>query len=377
MTRELSEELAEVVFFTTLHENLRVLALYGIDAEFLHLSWLAKLKLSFRRRIDNTYLLRFVRKIDRISSPFEKKLLQRQIDLVYFLSPSVWAQSLEILNYIATVWDLSHRDDPEFPEVRWNREFESRDRTYSKVLPRATAVFVDSELGSKNVARRYGVDQERIHVIPFQPALATRRASNLNSVVSISAKYNLEVPYVFYPAQFWAHKNHVYLLEGLKCLEGHYGKRVGAIFSGGDKGNLTYVKGYVAKLGLEDRVRFAGFVPNGEIPDLYLQSLALVMPSYFGPTNLPPLEAFRLGVPVLCSNKAGFREQVGNAALLMDLANPDSLARHLNHLLDDESLRVRLIAAGIERSKYFEDYDRISPLRKVVQDFRWRRLTWQ
>jgi len=379
LARELPEELVEVVFFTTLQENISVLALHGIAAEPLYSSCFAKIKSRFRQRITSAKLLSLIQKIDRFSSPIEQKLIDRQIDLVYFLSPSSLAQSLEILNYITTVWDLCHRDNPEFPEVRWNREFESLDHAYRKILPRATAVLVDSELATKKVARLYGVDEERIHVIPFQAAQATRRSSNpkLDGIVNISTKYNLLEPYVFYPAQFWAHKNHVYLLEGLKCLEERYGKRVGAIFSGGDKGSMVHIKSYVEALGLEDRVRFVGFVPNEEIPFLYLQSLALVMPSYFGPTNLPPLEAFRLGVPVLCSDKAGMREQVGNAALLMNLLNPGSLALHLNNLLEDESLRNRLIAAGIERSNYFEDFDRISPLCKVIQDFRWRRLTWQ
>ena len=60
--------------------------------------------------------------------------------------------------------------------------------------------------------------------------------------VDIKKKYKLDMPYVFYPAQFWAHKNHIYLLEGLKSLEDNFGLKVGAIFSGGDKGNLDFIK---------------------------------------------------------------------------------------------------------------------------------------
>ena len=55
---------------------------------------------------------------------------------------------------------------------------------------------------------------------------------------------------------------------------------------------------------------------------LYKESIALVMPSYFGPTNIPPLEAFNLGVPVLYSDLPGLKDQVGDAALLLDLNKP-------------------------------------------------------
>lgn len=377
LTRELSKELVEVIFFTTLEENIDMLATHGIEAKIIRLSFFAKTRAYLRMRIADVRLHKFIQQID-LHSPLEKQLIEQKIDLVYFLSPSSWAQSLEKLNYITTVWDLCHRDDPEFPEVRWNRQFESRDLNYSKILPRATAVFVESELGKTNTARRYGVDPERIHIMPFQAAEATSReidAYEMNDT-NIRDKYQLDMPYVFYPAQFWAHKNHVYLLQGLRVLEETYGMCIGAIFSGGDQGNRSYVEHYVDKLGLKNRVRFAGFVTNEEIVELYRQSIALVMPTYFGPTNLPPLEAFKLGVPVLYSDKAGLRDQVGDAAMLLDLEVPETMALHLKNLIKDEQIRDQLIVAGFERLKHFEAYDRVGVLQKILQDFRWRRLCW-
>ena len=53
------------------------------------------------------------------------------------------------------------------------------------------------------------------------------------------------------------------------------------------------------------------------------------MPTYFGPTNIPPLEAFALGVPVLYSDLPGLKDQVGDSALLLDLNNPESMAQHM------------------------------------------------
>jgi len=84
-----------------------------------------------------------------------------------------------------------------------------------------------------------------------------------------------------------------------------------------------------------------------------------------------------LGVPVLYSDKAGLRDQVGDAALLMDLSDPVSMADHLKNLIEDEQLRRQLITAGSEKLKYFDAYDRVGVLRKVIDDFRWRRLCWE
>ena len=182
---------------------------------------------------------------------------------------------------------------------------------------------------------------------------------------------------MFYPAQFWAHKNHVYLIEGLLALEESCGQKVGAIFSGGDQGTRSYIEEYVINTGLQDRVRFVGFVPDHELLELYLQSIALVMPTYFGPTNLPPLEAFHLGVPVLYPDLDGLRDQVDDAALLMDLSDPESMALHLSNLLSDSDLRNKLVAAGFRRAAYFDSFDRIGLLKKIISDFRYRRLCWK
>lgn len=376
-TCEFSADICTPIFFTTHKSNLATLASLGIQAEFIQLSFSLKTQTYFNRFLSLALGSKLSKFFD-LRSPFENFLLQRNIDLVYFLSPSSLALHLYDINFLITVWDLSHRDTPEFPEVRSNREFQKRELLYSTILPRSTAIFVDSELGKKNIVQRYGIDAYRVHALPFQPAVATRHilSSNNPKPIDIHAKYNLN-SYVFYPAQFWPHKNHVYLLEGLLALEQLHGVRIGAIFSGGDQGNLAYVKDYVCKIGLQDRVRFLGFVKNEEIPELYRQSLALVMPSYFGPTNLPPLEAFSLGVPVLYSDNAGMRDQVGDAALLMDLHNPASMANHLKNLIDHPTLCARLIESGKKRLHDIDSVDRLGILIKVIQEFRWKRLTWR
>lgn len=378
LVKELPEELVQTLFFTTLRENIEKLAKHGIQAKIIHLSFVLKASAYLRRVLYSPRLAKLI-KLLQAHSPFEKILLRHNVDLVYFLSPSYWAADLEQINYITTVWDLCHRDDLEFPEVREGYQFENREQRYRSILPKATAVFVDSDLGKVNVIRRYGIDEERIHVMPFQAAIASRQYSEntQSEQIDICVKYKLNVPYVFYPAQFWAHKNHVYLLDGLKYLEQRYNTLIGAIFSGGDQGNLLYVKEYVKQLELESRIRFIGFVDNEEIPLLYRQSVALVMPTYFGPTNLPPLEAFCLGVPVLYPDKVGLRDQVGDAALLLDLTNPGSMADQLKKLLGSDDLRDQLIEAGRQKILEFNEVGRVGILRSVIENFRWRRLCWK
>jgi glycosyltransferase involved in cell wall biosynthesis len=377
LVQQLPRSVAEPVFFTSHKENVPTLHSLGIEATYISLPPIYQVWLKMRALVASNRILMLMRRLVG-ANVFERIFLKNSIDLIYFLSPSSLATSLDELNYITTVWDLCHRDNVEFPEVRFGREFEARESLYRKLLPKAVGIFVDSPLGKSNVVRRYTVDDERVHVMPFTPSISTALKDNAYEAgyVDIAEKYQLHIPYVFYPAQFWAHKNHVYLLEGLKALEQRFGRKVAAIFSGNDKGNMTHVKKVVSDLGLQDRVRFAGFVPATEIPHLYRQSLALVMPTYFGPTNLPPLEAFSLGVPMLYSDIVGLRDQVGDAALLMDLHDPVSMARHLEALLTDSQLPEQLVQRGREVLSRNDDRSRLSVLTSVVLEFQRKRACW-
>lgn len=373
--KELANNKVEYLFFTTIPENIEVLSQYGFQVELIKQSLIEKLILNVRRNFRNAKLIKLIKFFFKYNS-FERRFLINSIDLVYFLSPTGPACDLEEINYIFTIWDLAHLDEPEFPEVRWNREFERRENHYQEVLPRATAIIVDSEVGKENLINHYRIQANRVYVAPFQAAVTTREKNiSPKKNDNILKKYSLNVPYIYYPAQFWAHKNHIYLLRGIRALEDEYGISIGAIFSGGDKGNLTYIKECTKKLGLTDRIRFVGFVSNEEIPTLYEQSIALVMPTYFGPTNLPPLEAFELNVPVLYSNKIGLRDQGEDAVLLIDLDNPSSMALKLAELIRSPNLREKLIENG--KKLVAKNLEVKNPLEEITEKFICKRICWE
>ena len=98
--------------------------------------------------------------------------------------------------------------------------------------------------------------------------------------------------------------------------------------------------------GVGDLVKYLGFVPDKHMPALYKQSIALVMPSYFGPVNMPPLEAFELETPVIVSDLEGIRDQVMDAALLISPDEPESLCNAIIKLVREPKLRDSLIKKG-------------------------------
>jgi glycosyltransferase involved in cell wall biosynthesis len=299
--------------------------------------------------------------------------LKLDIDLLWNLSPGT--PTLRI-PFIATVWDLAHRITPYFPEVVSIGRFDNwqgRDLSYIHTLPRSVYTFTGTAVGKAEIERFYQVPSARIKVLGLPTpefALADLPTSD------VLAKYRLEPGYLFYPAQFWAHKNHINLLLALKLLRDRHGISLTLVLSGSDKGNRQFVESTVAELGLADRVRFMGFIPQSDIAQLYRHALALVFVSFIGPDNLPPLEAFALGCPAIVSKDAGAIEQLGDAAFLVDRQNPADIAEAIKSVWTSPELRQQLIDRGYRRSRLWTSKDYVRSVFDILDEFESTRRSW-
>jgi glycosyltransferase involved in cell wall biosynthesis len=323
--------------------------------------------------LSSYFLFNFFSKINLKTSFFESILKNDKIDLVYFLSPSIIAQGLNNIPYIFTLWDLGHLDLIEFPEVSHNRQFELREQIYYKSLRKAFKIIVDLDYGKKRVIEKYNVDVNRVEVFKFIPNLKLKCKDNF---IDIKKKYNLKNNYIFYPAQFWAHKNHIYILNALKILRDERNIEIDVIFSGSDKGNLNYILDKAKELKIDDLVYYIGFADEKEIPFLYEQSIALVMPTFLGPTNIPPLEAFAYETTVCYSDTPFFREQVGDAAFFMDLKNPNSLVDHIITINTDQKLVDLKKGMGLKIIKSWTDEDFYIKILNLFKEFKYKRNLW-
>ena len=126
------------------------------------------------------------------------------------------------------------------------------------------------------------------------------------------------------------------------------------------------VKMYISENALENNVTIKGFVSNGNITYLYQHAVGMVMPSYFGPTNIPPLEAMAMGCPVAVSNKYAMPEQVGDAGLLFNPDSPEEMAACIKTMWLDEALRQRMIRKGYDRTNRWTKKEFKEKLKKIL-----------
>ena len=337
-------EFIEIIYFNTkksFNSN-------DIDSTYINLTLYKKFFLNLRSKIRNKRLIQVIKYFKKYND-FEKYFIIRDIDLIYFLSPNHLALYLENINYITTVWDLCHLEQLEFPEVRIDREFERRENKYQQILPKATAIVVDSEIGRQNLIFYYRINFDRIIVQNFDVPSQNVNINTIESEIYLSTIGLVKRQYIFYPAQFWPHKNHKYIIESIYFLEYIYGIKLTIVFSGRDKGNLSTVISMLENYNLKDRAYFLGFIDNEKLSILYNNSLALFMPTYFGPMNIPPLEAFFHNIPVLYSNIPNLSSMFKPAILEVDINDPCKAAEILFKLITDVNYYEEIVKLGKQK----------------------------
>jgi glycosyltransferase involved in cell wall biosynthesis len=294
-------------------------------------------------------------------------LKQYKIDLLIYPAPDELAFEVD-LPYIMAIHDLQHRLQPHFPEMSASGNLYWREYLFRNAARYATLLISESEVGKQDILRfygDYGIKAECIKVLPFLPAISGDGIVSQEEIQRVRIAYRLPNRYLFYPAQFWPHKNHARIVQALKQIKIEHDLKIPVVFAGTNTGrqrrrNFARLLALIQELGMVDQVLLPGYVPDLDMPGLYAGAAALIMPTFFGPSNIPVLEAWAYGCPVITSDIHGIREQCGEAALLVDPNSVEAIAQGIYHIWIDGSLSRNLAEKGrLRLSSYTrEEYTR-------------------
>ena len=304
--------------------------------------------------------------------PIARAAREHGVQLLWFVGTGV--QESPDIPYLATVWDLQHRVQPFFPEVSSAGLWDKRELFNRYFIGRAAFCITGTEAGKREIERFYGLTPGRGKVIPFPTPLI--HLADGPSNIRVRERFGCDRRFVLYPGQFWPHKNHANLILALKWLRETRGLDLALVLPGGDKGNLSFIKEFCGQNGMEERVYFPGFVSTEELVALYREAELLAFVTYFGPDNIPPLEAFALGCPVVCSDVDGAAEQYGEAAIRVNPSRPHEIGRAIECVINDKELREELIAAGFERAKASTPQTYIREVFRLIDEFADVRRNW-
>lgn len=312
--------------------------------------------------------IKFKLKIEKRSEIFTKITDKDKIDFVYYVMPSVEKTDCP---YLLTVWDLGHKVITYFPEVSisgWT--FDEREAFYNKYLRKASYVMIGNNTGKNQIAKYYGFEESRIIT---NPMITPNYIYNTEEDVSILEKNDLKKDkYIFYPAQFWPHKNHIRIIKAMSELKKNGFK---VVFTGSDVGNMTYIKEKAKEYGVEDNVIFLVVVNKQELIALYKNAFALVYASMLGPDNIPPLEAMALKCPVICADYEGAKEQLKDCALYFNPIDENEMIQNINYL-KNENIKQNLTQKGEELAKTYNIENYLNKIETIFDNFSLIRECW-
>lgn len=246
-----------------------------------------------------------------------------------------------------TVHDLAFLHYPEQITVK-RYHYLKRMIRYS--VGRADIVLVPSEATRADVADAFRFDSDRIVVTPLGVDSRFKPAPE-RAVKAVRELYTLQQPYILTVGTIEPRKNLPTLVRAFAALCNEFPHDL--VLAGPEGWLMDEIERTIAESGIGARVRRIGFVDDGALVALYSGADAVAIPSLYEGFGLPVLEAMASGAPVLTSNVSSLPEVAGNAALLVDPANLDSITDGLRQLLTSDSLRAQLRAAGLTQAAAF------------------------
>jgi glycosyltransferase involved in cell wall biosynthesis len=248
--------------------------------------------------------------------------------------------------YVMTVHDLlQHLTRARQQSGFWDSwQFQGTKR----VLKGAARIFAVSNFTKIEIEKLFGISSHRIEVIynAIDERFLHGHASAADRQL-IAERYQVNYPFLLYAGRISPHKNVVRMIEAFSALKTELEKErlfadLKLIIIGDDVSGNPDLRRTVIRSGVQNDVRFLGFVPIEILRTFYDAAKIFVFPSLYEGFGLPPLEAMALGTPVVTSSVSSLPEVVGNAAVLVHPENVFEIMRALHRVLLDQSLRERM-----------------------------------
>ncbi|MGA7905984.1 MAG: glycosyltransferase family 1 protein [Candidatus Sulfotelmatobacter sp.] len=243
-----------------------------------------------------------------------------------------------------------------------------------RVLRGAARIFAVSNFTKNEIEKLFGIPAERIEVVynaideRFLRGHATAADRQL-----IAERYLVTYPFLLYAGRISPHKNVVRMIEAFSALKTELEKDqafpdLKLIIIGDDLSGNPDLRRTVIRSGVQNDVRFLGFVPIEVLRIFYDAAKIFVFPSLYEGFGLPPLEAMAHGTPVVTSNVSSLPEVVGNAAVLVNPENVFEIMRALHRVLLDRPLREKMKERSYQQAARFSWEKSVRRIMDAYQD---------
>lgn len=245
---------------------------------------------------------------------------------------------------VVTIHDVSFLRFPAFAEDRNRRYLETAMR---RTIARADAILTDSRFSASEIVSLLGVPAERVHAVHLGVA-PHMRPPPPETAAAVRRRLGLDRPYLLTVGTLEPRKNIPFLVDVFEQLAGDYPGDL--VLAGAPGWKVAPILARLARSPVAARIRRLDHVADADLPALYAGSDCFLCASHYEGFGLPPVEAMACGTPVISSPGGSLREVLGEAARLLDPADPRAWADRIRELLESRAEREAAIAAGRTRS---------------------------
>lgn len=270
---------------------------------------------------------------------------------------------------ISTLHDLQHIHYPEFFS---REELGKRAILYKQAAVFAERVIVSFQHVKNDIVAHYGIPADKIDVCLW--GVDRPQVPDEASIRAAQKLHKVNAPYLFYSANTWRHKNHLGLIKAFSSLRKMTDSKLSLVCTGQKLPDyFQVIEEELKKLGLEDSVRFTGYIPETDVRALLKGAALAVIPTLYEAGSFPLIEAMSFEVPVICSNVTSLPDTIGDERFVFDPANTENIADKIALMLNDEKLRAENIVNSKRRiSSYgWENavLNFVESYRKAAKDF--------
>ncbi|VAX38253.1 hypothetical protein MNBD_UNCLBAC01-2031 [hydrothermal vent metagenome] len=228
--------------------------------------------------------------------------------------------------------------------------------TFAKMMAqKANWVLTCSENSKQDIITFYGVDAQKIKVIPLSIDNHYRFDAEEDVLPLVHKKFGIDSLYIFYFGNFKYHKNINRVIKAFKRIIPEF-REIKLVLAGPKEHYYLQHQTLVNELSLKDKVMFLGKISDREDARLlYTGAKMFVMPTLYEGFGLPPVEAMACGTPVITSNTSSLPEVMGEAGILVDPYKIDEITTAMRKLLQDKSLCEELGQRGLKQYKNFTE----------------------
>jgi glycosyltransferase involved in cell wall biosynthesis len=228
-----------------------------------------------------------------------------------------------------------------------------------RAMRNAARIFAVSRFTKTEIEKLFGIPGPRIEVIynAIDERFLSGHATDVDRQL-LAERFLVNYPFLLYAGRISPHKNLVRIIEAFSALKAELDKEdkyrdLKLVIIGDELSKHPDLRRTVIRGGVQNDVRFLGFVPIEVLRIFYDAAKIFVFPSLYEGFGLPPLEAMAHGTPVVTSNTSSLPEVVGNAAVLVNPENVFEIMRALHRVLLDQTLRDKLKQRSYEQAKKF------------------------